>query len=234
MPARAAITERADDGTYSGEWQVKLGPTTASYRGTIRVEEADAATHTATLNARGTDKRGQGGATAKVVNRLTAEEGGTRIDATTDFTITGRLARFGRSGMVQDISNRLLGEFADCLQSSLKGGGAPAPAGASSAAVKAEAVPARSDGGPEALVTPPAEPPAAQAAETPAAPPAEAPIAPPAAPPRPAFQPQPSTPPLDAGSLVGSVVLDRVKQPPVLGGILAVVLLLAVLLRRRR
>ncbi len=39
----------------------------------------------------------------------------------TDFTITGRLARFGRSGMIQDTSKRLFGEFAACLQEELKG-----------------------------------------------------------------------------------------------------------------
>ena len=40
----------------------------------------------------------------------------TRVDVETDFTITGRLARFGRGGMIQDISNRLLKDFADCVQ----------------------------------------------------------------------------------------------------------------------
>jgi uncharacterized protein len=38
------------------------------------------------------------------------------VQVQTDFTITGRLARFGRGGMIQDISNRLMKEFADCLQ----------------------------------------------------------------------------------------------------------------------
>ena len=104
----AAITGRDDDGTYHGTFQVKLGPTTAAYRGTIRIESADEATRTATLKARGTDKRGQGGASATIVNRLSAHEGATRVDATTDFTITGRLARFGRGGMMEDISNRLM------------------------------------------------------------------------------------------------------------------------------
>ena len=50
----AAITGHDDDGTYHGTFQVKLGPTTASYRGTIQIESADAETHTATLAARGT------------------------------------------------------------------------------------------------------------------------------------------------------------------------------------
>ena len=115
----AAITEHDDDGNYHGTFQVKLGPTTAAYRGTIRIESADESTHTATLNARGTDKRGQGGASATIVNRLTEHDGATTVNAMTDFTITGRLARFGRAGMMQDISNRLLRDFSTCLQSRL-------------------------------------------------------------------------------------------------------------------
>jgi hypothetical protein len=38
----------------------------------------------------------------------------------TDFTITGRLARFGRGGMIQDVSNRLLRDFSDCLQKTIE------------------------------------------------------------------------------------------------------------------
>ena len=34
----AAITGHDDDGTYHGEFRVKLGPTTAAYRGTIKIE----------------------------------------------------------------------------------------------------------------------------------------------------------------------------------------------------
>ena len=117
----AAITGHDDDGTYHGSFQVKLGPTTANYRGTIKIESTDAATHTAKLAAKGSDKRGQGGATATIVNSLHEVEGGTRVDAVTDFTITGRLASFGRGGMIKDISNRLLRDFASCLQQRLAG-----------------------------------------------------------------------------------------------------------------
>src|SRR5215207_8326501 len=122
----AAITGHDDDGTYHGTFQVKLGPTTANYRGTVRIESADAATRTATLAAKGSDKRGQGGASATIVNTLHEVQGGTRVDAVTDFTITGRLASFGRGGMIKDISNRLLRDFATCLQQRL----AAEPAGA--------------------------------------------------------------------------------------------------------
>ena len=129
----AAITEHDEDGTYHGTFQVKLGPTTAAYRGTIKIESADEGTHTATLKARGTDKRGQGGASATIVNTLSEHDGGTTVEAVTDFTITGRLARFGRGGMMEDISNRLMRDFATCLSSRL----AEAPAAPSGAEVAA-------------------------------------------------------------------------------------------------
>jgi carbon monoxide dehydrogenase subunit G len=115
----AAITGHDEDGTYHGTFTVKLGPMTAAYNGTIKIEDADESTHTATLKARGTDKRGQGGANATIVNTLSADGGATRVEAVTDFTITGRLAQFGRGGMMEDVSNRLLREFAACLQTRL-------------------------------------------------------------------------------------------------------------------
>jgi uncharacterized protein len=116
----AEITEHADDGSYKGTFTVKLGPTTAHYAGTLRFENVDEANHTATIHARGTDKRGQGGATATIVNTVRSVEGRTHVDAVTDFTITGKLARFGRGGMIEDISNRMLADFAKCLQARLR------------------------------------------------------------------------------------------------------------------
>jgi len=146
----AAITGHDEEGTYQGEFQVKLGPTTASYRGTIRIESADAAAHTATLAARGSDKRGQGGASATIVNTLVeTEAGGTRVDAVTDFTITGRLASFGRGGMINDISNRLLRDFATCLQQRL----AAEPAGGLTAEEAAASAGAETAGKTPAEVT---------------------------------------------------------------------------------
>jgi len=134
----AAITEHDEDGTYHGTFQVKLGPTTAAYNGTIKIESADEATHTATMKARGSDKRGQGGASATIVYTLEPQDGGTRVQAVTDFTITGRLARFGRGGMMEDISNRLLRDFATCLSSRLA---EPATAPSGEEVAKGEAAP---------------------------------------------------------------------------------------------
>jgi carbon monoxide dehydrogenase subunit G len=116
----AEVTEAGEDGTYNGTFSVKLGPATASYRGTLKIEEVDETAHTVTMRASGTDKRGQGGAKALMHSTVREREGGgVHVDVDTDFSITGRLASFSRGGMIQDISNRLLNDFASCLQETL-------------------------------------------------------------------------------------------------------------------
>jgi uncharacterized protein len=116
----AEITEAGEDGIYRGMFTVRLGPTTAAYRGELAMEEVDAEAHRAVMRATGQDKRGQGSAKATIVSTMSEEAGSTTVEVETDFTITGRLARFGRGGMIQDVSNRLLKDFSDCLQTSIE------------------------------------------------------------------------------------------------------------------
>lgn len=112
----AEITGADDEGAYHGTFTVKLGPTTAAYNGTLRLDEVDEAAHTVVMSARGTDKRGQGGANATIRSVVAPDGDGTKVDVDTDFTITGRLARFGRGGMIEDVSRRLMADFSSCLQ----------------------------------------------------------------------------------------------------------------------
>jgi carbon monoxide dehydrogenase subunit G len=114
----AEITGHDEEGAYHGTFTVKLGPTTASYNGTLRLDDVDEAAHAVVMSARGTDKRGQGGATATIRSVVAPDDdgAGTKVEVDTDFTITGRLARFGRGGMIEDVSRRLLADFSSCLQ----------------------------------------------------------------------------------------------------------------------
>ena len=185
----AEITSHDEDGTYHGTFKVKLGPMTAAYNGTIRIEDVDEAARTATLKARGTDKRGQGGASATIVNTLSEHDGGTRVEAVTDFTITGRLAQFGRGGIMEDVSNRLLRDFATCLSTRL----AEAPAAAETE-VPSGAEVASGDAAPEEV---------AAAGTTPASTPPPAATPPPTA---------PAAQPLKGGSLFFSVLWERIKR----------------------
>jgi uncharacterized protein len=198
----AEITEAGEDGSYAGSFTVKLGPTTAAYRGTLKLESLDEASRTATMAAKGTDKRGQGGATATIVSTMREEGAATIVDVVTDFTITGRLARFGRSGMIEDISKRLLRDFASCLQATLA---EHEPAHPASAGAAAPAGAAASQPGPPA---------AGADAVPPAAAPGGTPPPPQAAPPRPAAvrpAPQPAKP-IKGFSLFFSVLWERIRR----------------------
>jgi uncharacterized protein len=117
----AELSDAAGDGTFAGTFTVKMGAATAAYRGTLKVESLDQAGRTATMRASGRDQRGQGSAKATIVSRISDAAEGAQVDVDTDFTMTGRLARFGRGGMMEDIASRLLREFAACLEQRLAG-----------------------------------------------------------------------------------------------------------------
>lgn len=148
----AEITE-ADGDRYRGAFTVKLGPTTVVYGGTLAMERVDEDAHTAVMAARGTDRRGQGGATATITSTVRPNGDGTEVDVATDLTITGRLARFGRPGMIEDVSRRLLRDFAACLEASL----APAPAAAAAGPEADAAGAASSAGAPGEEARPPSQ-----------------------------------------------------------------------------
>jgi carbon monoxide dehydrogenase subunit G len=199
----AEITGQAPDGSYEGNFTVKLGPTTASYRGSLKMDSLDEASRTATMHAKGTDKRGQGGANATIVSTLREEGGATTVDVVTDFTITGRLARFGRGGMIEDISKRMMRDFSQCLQATLTAEPAPeaaaeAPAAAAPVTPGEEAdAAAASAGGAAAEASAAGEPPPAAAEPAPAA--------------RPVAQPQ-AAKPVHGIRLVLSVLWERVVR----------------------
>src|ERR1700723_783922 len=66
----ASVTGKNDDGSYNGEFKVKIGPTSAAYSGKLNMETVDAAGHSATMQASGTDRRGQGGAKATIISSV--------------------------------------------------------------------------------------------------------------------------------------------------------------------
>jgi uncharacterized protein len=91
-----AEVSEARDGVYEGTFTVKLGPTTAAYAGKLEMERVDESSHRVTMRASARDKRGQGSAKATIERSMSESGGVTSVEVATDFTLTGRLARFGR------------------------------------------------------------------------------------------------------------------------------------------
>ena len=101
---------------FAGTVKVKLGPIALVYSGTGAFVERDDGAHRAVIEAKGKDKRGNGTAGATVTIQLTDAGGGsTRADVQTDLAVTGKPAQFGR-GVMQDVSDKLLGQFIACIE----------------------------------------------------------------------------------------------------------------------
>ncbi|MFF2204711.1 SRPBCC family protein [Streptomyces sp. NPDC058145] len=136
-----AVVEEYDGKTVTGSVKVKVGPVTVTYRGTAVFEEQDAAAHRMVLAASGRETRGQGTARATVTAVLSERDGGTAVAVDTDLKVTGRPAQFGR-GVLGEVGDRLVGQFAACLADRL-GGPEPGPSAqeAAPAAGREEAEP---------------------------------------------------------------------------------------------
>src|SRR4051794_15996281 len=119
----ATVEEGGDDGEYQGAMKIKIGPITASYKGTVKIQEADEANHRVAMRAQAKDARGQGTAAATITSTMQETSEGTKVHVETDMRVTGPAAQFGR-GVMQDVSAKLMTRFADCLAEQLSGGGA--------------------------------------------------------------------------------------------------------------
>jgi uncharacterized protein len=115
-----AELQEVEGDEYRGVVKVKVGPITAQYKGRASFVERDVPGLRAVLKAEGRETRGQGNASATISASLHPDPGGTRVAIVTDLAVTGRVAQFGR-GVLADVSSKLLGQFVDCLETTVLG-----------------------------------------------------------------------------------------------------------------
>jgi carbon monoxide dehydrogenase subunit G len=116
----ATITEQLDDRTHAGTITMKVGPVTAAFKGTLRFERIDPATHTAEIVAAGQDVRGKGGADMRMTSRLIERAAGeTEVTIVSNVNIVGTLAQFGR-GIIQDVSDQIFDRFVGAVRAELE------------------------------------------------------------------------------------------------------------------
>jgi uncharacterized protein len=216
-----ATIDGQDGDTYRGSMKLKLGPITSTYKGTVKIEEADEAARRAVMRAQAKDARGQGTAAATITSTMEAAGDSTKVAVETDMRVTGPAAQFGR-GVMQDVSAKLMSQFADCLAQRITGG-PEEPAAVEAEAAEAAAEPAAAGATPgngAAAATPPPS-----GAPGPTTPPAGA------AAPGANGGPERGAPDvLDLGEASRDAVVKRVV--PIVGGLLLALVLLRVVRRR--
>ena len=110
-----AQLQEIEGNEYRGIVKVKVGPIQAQYKGKATFLERDDVNFKAVLDAAGRDTRGQGNASAIITAQLEPAGEGTHVTVTTDLTVTGKVAQFGR-GVLADVSAKLLTQFVDNLE----------------------------------------------------------------------------------------------------------------------
>ena len=141
----AELTETVDATTFKGKVKVKVGPITVAYSGTARIADRDDAAHAATLSAEGRETTGPGSARAQAHMKVVADGSGSIVTVTTEYSVAGRVAQFGR-GVMEDVSRRIVNEMAACIKANVEGGHdlptAPAAEGGAPAAPAPTTAPA--------------------------------------------------------------------------------------------
>lgn len=115
VPCMPGATVSSVDGdAFEGGMKLKLGPIGMTFKGQGSFVQRDSDSRTAVIEAKGRDAKGNGGAQAVVTAALTEKNGVTAVHVVTDLNVSGKAAQFG-TGVMKDVSNRLLAQFADNL-----------------------------------------------------------------------------------------------------------------------
>ena len=119
MPG-AELTEAVDSTTFKGKVAVRLGPVALSFAGTVKFIEIDSPNYRARIDARGSDSKGRGSATATVGFQLQPSAEGSRVVVRTNLTLAGSVAQYGRAtGLVRELAGQITTEFAQRLRAQI-------------------------------------------------------------------------------------------------------------------
>jgi carbon-monoxide dehydrogenase small subunit len=101
-----------DEKSAKGRIRIKFGPMAATFAGAAAIERDDA-NLSAVIRGAGVDNLSNSRARGDIAYKLVpgADGRATRVDITLDYSLTGPLAQFSRSGLVQDFAGRLMAEF---------------------------------------------------------------------------------------------------------------------------
>ena len=117
MPG-AELTEVVDELNFKGKIAVKLGPVALTFVCNAAFEEVDNENHVARIKAHGSDTKGRGNADATIVFKLAPSPKGAAATITTDLTLSGAVAQYGRgAGMIQSVANQIVSQFSRNLES---------------------------------------------------------------------------------------------------------------------
>jgi len=118
----ACVSEASKPGLIEGEIRIKLGPISASFAGSARIER-DLAALSGRIIGAGNDRRSRSSTQGEIRYHLVPVEQGaaTRVVFSIGYSLRGVLAQFARPGLVRDLVERMTADFARNLARALSG-----------------------------------------------------------------------------------------------------------------
>lgn len=117
---KGAELQEIEGDVYRGIVKLKLGPISTQFKGQAHFVERDDVNHRGVIKAEGRDTGGKGNAEALITARLEAVEAHvTKVFVQSDIKLTGKVAQFGRLGVIRDTSEKLMSDFAHNLNTML-------------------------------------------------------------------------------------------------------------------
>lgn len=119
----ATLLDAIDERTFRGQIGMKLGPIGTMFNGVIRFDELDPEDHHVVMVGEGKDDKGVGSVRMTMTSNLReAEDGGTHVWVSQQVNLAGRLASFGRGGVIQSVADVVFGRFTGCVCAKLAEG----------------------------------------------------------------------------------------------------------------
>jgi len=109
LPGAEYLGEK-EPGSHSGRMSMKVGPFQASFEGVADVTYDEAA-HSVSMSGKGVDKRGASRGRMTMDCGLEDVAGGTRVKIDADVQLSGSIAQFGRTGIIEEIASTLISDF---------------------------------------------------------------------------------------------------------------------------
>ena len=118
----AELVGQVDERTY-GKMGLKLGPMGVNFGGTITFDRLDEEAREVEMSGSGEDEKGTGGVDMRMHSRLEPMDGGgTRVAVRQEVELSGKLASFGRGGLIQGVADMMFGRFTKCVTKKLAEG----------------------------------------------------------------------------------------------------------------
>ena len=108
----AELTEKLDERNFKGKISIKIGPVTAKFNGEAEFTKLEETDYELTMEGKGLDTSGKGGANMTMNIKLSKlEEGGTEMQSSMSLSITCKLAQFG-ARMIVAVNNKMFDQWA--------------------------------------------------------------------------------------------------------------------------